>query len=448
MRDRFAPAQIVRDAVTEGDRRRRRQAGHRLVARMLPYAAGAVLAVAAASRWLGWPPMAIAVCAGSAALALIVMYVAQIGRRDTGDCTAETIDRDARLGGELRSAHWFAADSAHTAWTDYHVQRAADHVAGVSWSDIYPPVRAARAWMSSVAMIIGAAAILLWMPEWPSAEGLRSPISRDEKAGAAAVTPVIPQDIPKALALLAEGNLSPAEVQELAEKVLADSSIDSKLREQLEKLVEQAKQDAKSGAGSGQAGQPDLSKEGQEGQPSPMDEQQEWALEDAASKMANQQAQKTPQNRPDSRSMEGQGAEKSKPSAGQQQPEGGAPEKEGGEPTDADGGAGLDVPSDTKGSPSHGAASSGADGSREFRPRDSEKAIAEALKQEVIRPGQSPDGRTIQSEDRHRTEAARSGVAFANTNAAAGADVRADVTLPVPEARRALLERYFVRDAK
>ena len=63
--------------------------------------------------------------------------------------------------GELRSAHWFASQSASDPWTDYHLAGAAERVEGVSWPVVYPPVKAARAWAGSVVLALSAIALVL-----------------------------------------------------------------------------------------------------------------------------------------------------------------------------------------------------------------------------------------------------------------------------------------------
>jgi hypothetical protein len=78
-------------------------------ARFAPHVAGFGLALALASRWFGWSWAVPAVYLGTAIAVLVATLM--WGRRsiEVSDAAATDIDARGELGGELHSAHWFAA---------------------------------------------------------------------------------------------------------------------------------------------------------------------------------------------------------------------------------------------------------------------------------------------------------------------------------------------------
>jgi hypothetical protein len=125
--------------------------------RVAPFVAALGLLLALGVRWMGWPA-AVVMGVLLIGLAALVAYGA-IMRRDRGvsDAMAARVDAEAGLGGELRSANWFAAaerptlpagsgssgrgssicgssirgSSIDDAWVDLHVSRAADRLQAV-----------------------------------------------------------------------------------------------------------------------------------------------------------------------------------------------------------------------------------------------------------------------------------------------------------------------------
>src|SRR5581483_4251341 len=75
----------------------------------------------------------------------------------------------AGLNGELRSAHWFAAQRAGEAgweagqtasgWAAFHVAQAAERATAVDWQRLYPAPRTARLWTATAALSIAALAL-------------------------------------------------------------------------------------------------------------------------------------------------------------------------------------------------------------------------------------------------------------------------------------------------
>ena len=87
-----------------------------LVARLAPAAAGVGLLVALATRFAGGP-LAIPLGVLATFAAGFIIYVIHRRRdRDVSDRVAMSVDTDAGLGGELRSAHWFATSGTDDEW--------------------------------------------------------------------------------------------------------------------------------------------------------------------------------------------------------------------------------------------------------------------------------------------------------------------------------------------
>ena len=124
---------------------------------------GRLPVVAAATRWLQGPA-ALPLAALSLAAALVVArtYAARGGR--ASDLDAAAIDKDAGLAGELRSATWFAALPERDMWAEWHVARAATRLRGISWPQLYPPVRARRAQLTTAALVLGTLALSMTSP--------------------------------------------------------------------------------------------------------------------------------------------------------------------------------------------------------------------------------------------------------------------------------------------
>jgi hypothetical protein len=201
------PEQRVIEATAAAARMRRVREASRRVWRLAPAVAGAALAAALFVRWRGAPArwsLAVPLAAGIA-----LMLYALVMRRQprVSDSLASEIDRDAQLGGELRSAAWFAGRGSDEPWVSFHIARAAERVASVEFAAVYPPVRAARARITTALLTVAAVAILASVPRHSlvRASGVTGPAGKAGTTTALAVPPdAVPQDLPKELeALLA-----------------------------------------------------------------------------------------------------------------------------------------------------------------------------------------------------------------------------------------------------
>jgi hypothetical protein len=150
---RPAAGQRVCDTIAQADRQRRRRYATVRLWRAAPFVAAISLLVALAGRLQNWPPA-------------LVGWVMVKGRaRPLSDRIAAAIDADANCGGELRSASWFATRQDRNAWTDLHLNRAADRLDDINWSALYPPVRAVRAWVTTSILVVATLAAALVFPQ-------------------------------------------------------------------------------------------------------------------------------------------------------------------------------------------------------------------------------------------------------------------------------------------
>src|SRR5687767_12811402 len=174
-----------------------------LVARFAPYVAGLGLILALASRWFGWSWAVPGVFLGTA---LAVLGATLIwGRRsiEVTDAAATDIDARGGLGGELHSAHWFAANEApHVAgdpepgqWAAFHLAKASTKIGARDWPSLYPPVGAAKQWMASGALVAVAVIALINGPR--STAAILAEQGLTEADAAMASREMLPADLQK-----------------------------------------------------------------------------------------------------------------------------------------------------------------------------------------------------------------------------------------------------------
>jgi len=155
--------------VATAARRRRARETSRLLWRVAPIVSAIGLVVAAFVRWRHAPAI-IPLGLLAVSTAGWIMYAClQRYRVRVSDTTASAIDDDARLGGELRSATWFAARSTDDPWAAFHLGRAAEHLESIDFDRLYPPVRARRARVATGVMVAVALLLAATFPERPRA---------------------------------------------------------------------------------------------------------------------------------------------------------------------------------------------------------------------------------------------------------------------------------------
>jgi hypothetical protein len=414
------------------------------MARVAPSLAGAGLAAALAGRLTGAPPaLAGAVLAGLlAALAGLFFFL----RRSTAtpDATAARVDADAALGGELRSAHWFARHPEQNDWTDYHLARAAERAGAVDWSTLYPPVRATRSWLLAGAGLVAAAVLAVTTPGPGAAApavAAAADLRRDE------VLQTLPpellaqlEDLLKQMAQAGEaGDLAEASLEELREMM---KEIDPALAARLAELAKDALEAARAQGGEKPA-EADLAKNSNAGLP----EDVRWAVDDLAERLANaSRDRQTNQNNPSASEETGEmgaGSEQAASAQGANAEAQMSMMREAA--TDAGaakmmmGGAGA-MGGDSRpgaGGNNGAAAGTGID----------PLSIAQALRQELLEASADTRGKNVEREDlRRKTEQGDATVGFSRVAAPSSTErSRAQAPPEVPDARRALLHTYFTR---
>jgi hypothetical protein len=280
-----------------------------LVARYAPYVAGVGLVLALASRWFGWSWVVPGVFLATAVAVLVATLI--WGRRalEVTDAAATDIDARGAMGGELHSAHWFAAHEApHVSgdaepgqWAAFHLAKASTKIGAKDWSSLYPPVRAAKQWMASAALVAVAIIALV--------NGPRS---------TAAI--LAEQGLTQAEADMARRELLPADIQKKIDELLAaiksgELTADAarlkvdEIRALLDKLnasAEEAKgkgEAAKNAEAGGEKPNDDegdkLTKKAEElaDASSGLPEDVKWSIDDLASRLANSDASKRETNK-------------------------------------------------------------------------------------------------------------------------------------------------------
>jgi hypothetical protein len=439
----------VRDAIAAADDLRRRRAAARAVWRVAPRIAAGGLGLAAVGWWIGWPrSLTIAALAGIV-LSLALVYVFSRRRRPVTDAIASQIDAEAALGGELRSAGWFASRDVRDAWADLHLTRAAARLRDANWTELYPPVRARRARAASISMIAAATIVAVAVPEraglpWgapaqaakgdPSAEPVELPPELQmqlEELLAAAETGTVPiegnsvtaiqmrellerlgqlhdRELLKALARAMDADnradASAAELKDLADRARHAAELNASAREfreameQLARNLSEAARAEQMETGEAREGRsPENARAGDAG-----DMSASTAL-DEATIQAVKEAQAAA------------GGDAVFMTSSQDARAGAAPP-----------GAGVG-----------GAGSSNAQGNM--------TAIERALRQEIIDASADNAGANVEAQIRRRTEQGQATSEY--THAAAGRSDRSRAAAPpaVPESRRAGVQRYFIR---
>lgn len=451
-----AAGAAVRAALAAADRRRRGREASRLLWRVAPAIAAAALAVAVGRRWMPWgvwAPAAVLIV-GAVGLAAYI-FVATRARRLT-DRAATAIDVDADLGGELRSASWFASRAGRDDWADLHLERAAARLNGIDWAQLYPIVRAPRARLASIVMVAGALALTFGLPQRASA---RRPTGTASSPAAKAPAPtalqpdgiLLPPELMAQLqalldaaqkgdALTAERLASSEELRELLNKLAQDPELLAKLAKalaaadplkgptakELKELAERARRAAETAA---------------------MSQDLREALEKMADAAESDEAQESAANE-EGEPMSSDGPQDGE--SGQSNAAGSMQELsvQMARQADPGGGAGIMMMSNPgekgSGPPGSGVGGSGSDESSAA----AAAALAAAFKQEVVEASQDNAGDNIDTEIRRKSEQGSSKIGFTHGAAGQFDKSRAAAPPPVPEARRNGVQSYFIRKSQ
>jgi hypothetical protein len=445
---RSAAGQRVRDTIVRADRTRRRRSATVWLWRAAPLVAAASLSVAVAGRMLHWSP-ALPLTFLAAGLASLVFYVIVNGRaRPLSDRIAAAIDADASCGGELRSASWFAARQDHNPWTDLHVNRAADRLETIDWSNLYPPVRAVRAWVMT-AVLVAATLVAAFVFPQRSAVRANTPVASDEPHLPASLDQLPPELLQQLAELLdaAENgtpgaertSLTPAQLRELIASL-------SKLkdRQALKELAQKLEANRNAGTQRSDQQMKALSERAKHAALNVESREAREAMENLARSLDEAAAEEAVSEQ--NRSLAS--ADKSEPGEGAQAASAAAIDEASiqsvKEAAPSATGAGVVTSSKDAAAgaatPGFGVGGSGANGA-EGRPTE----LANALRQEVVEANTDNTGDNVNAPVRRRTEEGHASATF--TNSASGKSDRSRATAPpeVPESRRTDVQRYFTR---
>lgn len=404
-----------------------------------------MLAVAVAGRFAAWPVTVVAVAWGLLALALAALAVSLRRAQPVSDPVAAGIDGDAALSGELRSAYWFATSTTADDWTRFHLDRALDRLRGISWSAVYPPVASRRAWIVTAVLTMAAFVIPVGVPSWSRPLTASAPTAEAAAAPIAVEAEEVPADVQEQLAQLLDavsnGTLSMKDAVDSLRKIGAFKTLDADVQKELEELLRRTPVD----------GSETQMARADESAAAPTSADVQWARENMASRLANEDAQKSDKEKDkgeESESKEGptteQSAQGEKGEASEGQTSARVPIKTA---NGAQGSTGMMMKGDsTSGDP--GTALGGKRGQVKYGTTEVAQ-IAAVLKREQVEAVTNLDNSDLNTEDRRKkTEQSRSALKYSRVAGRSTFDrARADAPNVVPEARRPLLERYFIRQA-
>jgi hypothetical protein len=464
-------AQTIRARVAIASRlRRARETGHRLW-QAAPIGAAICAGVAAGARWMNWPGLlSLGVVVG--VLAVLAAYVLSARRdRALSDSTAVELDGLAHLGGELRSATWFASrddeapstehrapSTEHPApstdlWVDFHLARAAERLQSTDWTALYPPVRAPRAKAATAVLAIAALVLALPMAGRAGVQAIGSRAgAANARATAAADLALLPPELLKQLMdLLKEAER--AGMPGVTTALTADQ-----FRDLLAKLDKA--QDLNASKESKRGLDPSAKQMGLQGQElKDLAERLKRAasidaltpeVRDAMSEVAEKLSEM-------SESQAGSPKDPKDAAGAAEAPQGDAAQSNKGDKkyddssiqavkdASAGGGAGVIMMSseDPQGAQEAGLGLGGA--SSERKNGGTMPDLMAALKKETIEAYKDDTGEKTNLDTRRKTERGTATVAYSSTPPAAFEKGRATAPPAVPENRRAALQTYFIR---
>jgi hypothetical protein len=433
--------QAVRDLVAGADRRRRARLADARVQRLAPWAAGLALAAGLTGRlmtdflWIGLAAL------GAGVVAVAVYASLERRARPTTDSIAAAVDADAALGGELRSAHWFEAQGERDRWADFHVDRATARARGVDWPALYPRVWSAKPWLVAGAFAAGVVAFTVRAP---------APRVSTEVSGSSAgdlgvaLPPDLQEKLARLMAQLNDAALNPdAKAASLAELKELLAKLTPEVQKQLAAALEQRALGAEPKAAPQGGDKNDAAAAAQKAS-GDLPEDVKWALENLAAKAAQADDRKPASTDPAAPTKPGDAG----PGTLQSQAETGAkadsqaPIMREAAADDAGkkmiGGGG---PMGGDSQPGAGKTNSNVKGAAEA------VLLAQALRKEMLEASADALGNNVDKEDlRRKTEQGTSSLGFTRVAVPRTSDPsRAAAPPPVPEERRSLLYKYFIR---
>lgn len=168
------------------------------------------MGAAALTRWRGGSAvLPVAMLAGGALL-LLAGLIFMRRPHVVPDAVAARLDEAAGVGGELRSASWFAMRESRDAWADFHLERAALRLQTADWTASYPAPSAARAKAVTVVLALFLAALVLGPTRDSAGAGTPGHSLRGNGAASAeALLPELQRQLEALLAAAEAGRATP-----------------------------------------------------------------------------------------------------------------------------------------------------------------------------------------------------------------------------------------------
>ena len=370
---------------------------------------------------------------------------------------ASAIDADAGLGGELRSASWFAASESRNPWTELHIERAADRMHSVDWSQLYPPVRATRARAATSLVVFATLALAILFPDrWigKDAAGV-SVTSLRAKPGAVSdsdIPPLLSPELQKQLeALLAAAETGTLTLDQKSAQAAEMKDLLAKLRQ----LVDhEALKDLAHAMDSERATGPNRTAQEMKN----LAERAKRAAEmSAASREFREAMEDFARNLSEAAYAEQTNEEQALASMSSKDPQAGDTGQTNAKPgmdeasiqsvRDAEpGGASGVMMMSSQDSPAGAAPPGfGIGGSGTMNAEGQPTDLPQALRQETVEANKDNAGDNVEAQIRRKTEEGQATATFTR-GAAAKSDVHRAAPPPaVPEARRTDVQRYFIR---
>lgn len=456
MPDEPTSAERVLAGLAAADHHRRAGSASRALWRAAPGVAAAAVCVAALARWRGWSPVLSLSVLVMATVALLVRTWLLRRRRSVSDAGAAGIDRAAGLGGELRSARWFASSGPRDAWAEYHLDRAAARLATADWSALYPSAVAPRAKAATACLALCAVALAVPMPgraiRLPSAAAgaARPPAVRPGGSGQAEfLLPDVQKQLEALLAAAEKGTPLPPGAPATAAELRSLITRLNALRD-AGKLNELAR--AMAGGSGGRSDEPgkDLKAMSERARKAGQMPAVAPEVRDTLQKVSDDMADAANAAHPPG---DNGGAPVG---SGDPQKANTAPGKKGGEVDDAsiqsvseaeDGaGAGIIMMGSEEDAAGQSAPGLGLGGGSDARGRGGRMAELEAaLRRETVEASMDNTGDNVQTDARRKTERGQARVTYSHNAAGTFDRARAIAPPAVPERRRAAVQTYFIR---
>jgi hypothetical protein len=438
---------IVRDLVAAGDRRRRQRAVATTLARTAPIVATGVLLIALLGSAVGWSVAVTATLWVAVAAALTTWAIVRTRPRPTTDAIANAVDDDAGLAGELRSAHWFSFNPSASAWAAFHLDEAARRASAVPWREVYPRTAARGSWLAAAALSLAAFAVPAglptgsWLPVSVPA-GAEQLVDLVELEG---LSPELRDKLLELLAAVREGRMTPVEAMAALRELTDFVKVDSAMKDQIAQLLN----DALTSRDQFDKIKPNMA----DAQTATGDV--EWARENMASRVASEEAQKAEDA---ARGGESEPSDSKEPGpTTEQSAEGEAGEASEGQPgskvpakpsESADGAAVMMLGNANSAVGEPGSVFGGKRGNVRYGTSQAGD-IAASLKREMVEAVVNIDRADLDKEDRRRkTQQSWSSLTYTRSGSRTSFDrARTEAVQAVPEARKPVVERYFVRPA-